>query len=139
MLPSSFGREDGELGGASQVDQPRASLYLNQVLDQYLRSHPQVLVDRTLCLWCLRLLIPPFFLTSLFFHVHILQLSMYHCMTYNKYNQTLVSIHTGFLALIHVRNYCLIVFIVSYRDICSVMQKSRSLVLIYNFRAARDQ
>ena len=27
----------------------------------------------------------------------MLQLSMYHCMTYNKYNQTVVSIHAGFL------------------------------------------
>ena len=40
---------------------------------------------------------PSFFLTSMFFHVHnILQLSMYHCMTYiqKKNNQTAVSIHT---------------------------------------------
>ena len=28
---------------------------------------------------------------------------------------------------------------ISYRDICSVMQKCRSFVLIYNSRAARDQ
>ena len=31
-LPSSSSREGGELGGASQVDYPRASLYLNPAL-----------------------------------------------------------------------------------------------------------
>ena len=38
------------------------------------------------------LIVPPPFSNIDFFHVHnILQLSMYHCMTYNKYNQTVVS------------------------------------------------
>ena len=55
----------------------------NNILLETVTSYcyPQVRVDRTL--WC-----PPppfffFFLTSIFFHINnILQLSMYHCMTY---------------------------------------------------------
>ena len=50
-----------------------------------------------------KMLPPPFFLyffyflTSTLCHINnILQLSMYHCMTY-KYNQTVVSIHARFL------------------------------------------
>ena len=39
-----------------------------------------------------------FFKHRLFFHINnILQLSMYHYDIYNKYNQTVVSIHAGFL------------------------------------------
>ena len=44
-----------------------------------------------------------------FFHINnILQLSMYHCMTYiyNKYNQTVVSIHAGFLTWYKHRRLC---------------------------------
>ena len=85
----------------------------------------QVLVDSTLYDFSS----PSFFLTSIFFHVHnILQLSMYHWMTYtciyNKYNQNSsfypCRVSDIYIALIYIcqkpgmdRNYCLIVYMSS--------------------------
>ena len=62
---------------------------------------PQVLVDRTLC--CSLFF---FFFLRCFFHINnFLCITVWHI--YNKYNQTVVCIHAGFLTwynLYHVRN-----------------------------------